>query len=462
MNRFTKIATILVSLVILTMATAVLASPLIIRTLPYQLRYRLPDQVLAIAETPAPTALPAPRADTQSEISNAAIPGMVEVTAAPTDAPPTETPTRLPTSTPEPEPTETVVSPTDTPIPTDTPTPTPTPTQTPTPTPIPLPDSYIISGMVNIPQSFNNCGPANMTIALNYYGDPTSQSTAAGFLKPNPEDRNVSPWQIKEFVETNTNLKTNIHAGGDLEMLKRLVANGFPTVIERGIDFNDGKGWYGHYLTVFGYDNATEVFTAMNTYSIPFAPNGEPFSYAEIEENWKHFNNTFYVIYPPEREFELNTILGETLVQEVAMWEYTIELANQDIAANPSDKWAWFNLGSAKTELGRITGLATYYEEGAAAFDQARLLDLPYRMLWYQHRPYMAYHKVGRFQDVIDLADVTLLTTGGQKVEETYYWKGNALVFMGDGGGAVEAYQQALAVNENFYFAQWALDSISP
>ena len=77
----------------------------------------------------------------------------------------------------------------------------------------------------------------------------------------------------------------------------------------------------------------------------------------------------------------------------------------------------------------------------------------------------IGYHehdlKVGRYQDMVDLADTILETQGGRNVEETYLYKGHALAFLGDGAGAIEAYKQALKLNENFYPAQWALDSIT-
>ena len=100
---------------------------------------------------------------------------------------------------------------------------------------------------------------------------------------------------------------------------------------------------------------------------------------------------------------------------------------------------------------------------GTAAYDEARRIGLPGRMLWYQFRPYLAYFKVGRSQDVIDLAEATIegSKVGGKFVEETFYWQGNALASLGDVAGALKAYEQALSVNENFYYAQWAIDSIN-
>ena len=82
-------------------------------------------------------------------------------------------------------------------------------------------------------------------------------------------------------------------------------------------------------------------------------------------------------------------------------------------------------------------------------------------MLWYQHMPYLAYWKVGRTQDVLDLADATLAAQGGSNVEETYWYKGHALVAQGDLYGAKAAYQSALAVNKNFYSAQTSLDWVN-
>jgi tetratricopeptide (TPR) repeat protein len=69
--------------------------------------------------------------------------------------------------------------------------------------------------------------------------------------------------------------------------------------------------------------------------------------------------------------------------------------------------------------------------------------------------------RVGRYQDMLDIADTILAEQGGQNVEETYYYKGFALQFLGDISGAATAFERALQLNGNFYPAQIALDSIS-
>ena len=441
---------ILLSIIMVGFAGLVIAYEQLFEVLPPSIAARLPD-----LEPAAATALPAPdtSANTNSNGELAATPGAIEPTATP--LPPTATP--QPTATFTPEPIVVEEEPTETPLPTETFTPTPTPVP-PTATPTPIPVAFTLDGLVNIPQTFNNCGPANLSIVLDYHGDPTTQEVAATTLKPNPNDRNVSPWQIEEFVNGQTGMRSIFRSGGTEEMLKELILAGLPIVIERGIDFQDGEGWYGHYLTLFGYDDEAQIFNGMNTFAKPWAPDGEPFTYEDVLGSWKDFNYTFYVVYPEEREAEVMAILGETLADETAMWNSVVDIAREQIRANGTDKFAWFNLGTGLTELGILTGDATYYEGGAAAFDEARKLDLPYRMLWYQHRPYMAYFKIGRNQDVIDLANATLETRGGRNVEETYLWLGHAYTAINDPLNAGNAYRKAIEINANFYPAQTALD----
>ena len=437
---------IFVSLVIVSLV-GLFTLPRMAQALPGEMRVRLArvplgETLLEFGETPMPTALPVPaNAVAQSRLS---IPTIIPATIEPTA-------TNEPTATPfELESEQTAV-------PTDIPTSTPTPANT--PTPIPLPQQARIEGVSIIPQGFNNCGPANLTINLNFYNDSTTQAEAAAFLKPNREDRNVSPWQMVDYVNNETEMRAFFGSGGDMELLKRLIAAEFPVVIEKGYELPT-VGWLGHYLTVFGYDDATRQMVSMDTNLGPWDGSGRYDSYEEIEKYWGQFNNNFFVVYPPEQEQDVFDILGPEMLDDAAMWQNAAETAQAAIDRDEVDAFAWFNLGTSLTRLGEMTGETAYYENGAAAFDQAFILGLPPRILWYQYRPYIAYMKMGRYQEMIDLAETILSTQGGRNVEETYLYLGHARVFLGDGLGAVEAYQQALRLNENFYPAQWALDSI--
>jgi hypothetical protein len=445
-QRLKTLFLIIVSLVIV-LLFGLLTLPHVARALPGEMRVRLAqvplgETLLKLGVTPLPTALPVPaNAETQSRLS---IPTIVPPTAEPTV---TSEPTAIPV---EFEPDQTAV-------PTAIPTSTPTPTNI--PTPIPLPHQARIEGVNIIPQGFNNCGPANLTINLNFYGDSTTQSEAAAFLKPNSEDRNVSPWQMVEYVNNETELRAFFGGGGDRELLKQLIAAGFPVVIEKGYELPT-EGWLGHYLTIFGYDDSTGQMVSMDTNLGPWDGSGRYDSYEEIEKYWGQFNYNFFVVYPPEQEQVVFAILGPGMLNDAAMWQNAAEIAQAAIDQDEENAFAWYNLGTSLARLGEMTGETAYYQNGAAAFDQAFILGVPPRILWYQYRPYIAYMRMGRYQEMIDLAETILSTQGGQNVEETYLYLGHARAFLGDGPGAVEAYQQALRLNENFYPAQWALDSI--
>ena len=442
-------------LLIVSMQLAIIAflflAPRLVSALPGEYRVRLArvpivERVLEIGVTPLPTALPAPAGTVgRPEI---AIPEIPELTA---------TPVVVPTD----EPVSAIVeSATVEPTPLLTPTPSPTATPLPTPTPKPLPRQAQVDGLTIIAQGFNNCGPANLAINLNFYGNPTTQVEAAAFLKPNSEDRNVSPWQMVDYVNEQTDLRAFVGSGGDFELIKRFLANGLPIVIEKGYEL-ESEGWLGHYLTMFAYDDDKQEFLSLDTNLGPWDSSGRVDSYEMVEHYWQQFNYTFFVVYPPEKEPLVQELLGPDMLDTAMMWQKAAESAQAEIEADPENAFSWFNLGESLTRLGELSGEMSYYESGAGAFDQARTLGIPPRIVWYQFRPYIAYMKVGRYQDILDLAEVTLSSQGGRNVEETYLYQGHALAYLGDGQGAIDAYEQALRLNKYFYPAQWALDAIT-
>ncbi|MBE2225677.1 MAG: hypothetical protein IAF02_29345, partial [Anaerolineae bacterium] len=191
LNKKLKYGILLIFGLQMLLIIALLTLPSLAQTLPGEMRVRLVRipmgaALLDLGTTPMPTALPAPA----GAVGNAriTIPTLVASAAAPTvetretavqPKPTTETSSARPA-------TAAGVAQA---APTQAPTAAPPPTQTPTPEP--LPAQALIEGVDIIPQGFNNCGPANLAINLNLYGNPTTQTEAAAFLKPNREDRNV-------------------------------------------------------------------------------------------------------------------------------------------------------------------------------------------------------------------------------------------------------------------------------
>jgi tetratricopeptide (TPR) repeat protein len=216
----------------------------------------------------------------------------------------------------------------------------------------------------------------------------------------------------------------------------------------------------GHYLTLFGYDDATSSFMTMDTFLGPWDNSGRSYPYAEIEQKWEHFNNTFFVLYKPQQEEEFLQVIGPSLAEPLVMWQHAATQAQQSIDANPQNAFAWFNLGSSYSELGELTADSRFYAAAITAFDQARLLGLPTRMLWYQFQPYVAYLAGSRIGDVLTLTATILDDPGGRNVEETYFYRGQALQAQGEFHDAAFAYQRALELKPHYLSAKDALDSI--
>ena len=371
--------------------------------------------------------------------------------------PPTGTPgpssrpssTRIPSlrplaATPAPRPTATRPVPT----PTVTPARFPGPTQAARHTPAALDQAdVLLYGVRHAFQTWNNCGPATLAMALSFYGWPGTQKEAAA-LKPDPEDKNVSPEEMAAFTRR-LGLGAKVRVNGTLDLLRRLLRAGFPVILETGFEPDPKQGWMGHYRLLIGYSERAGQFIVMDSY---MGPNqGVPAE--EADRYWRHFNRTYVLIYRPEEEGRLREVVGPDWEDDRRMWEGALARAQQEIQANPQDAFAWFNAGAALLRLGRPS-------DAAAAFDQARALGLPWRILWYRFEPFEAYLAVGRYREVIALADANLRVT--PYVEEWYDFKGQALLALGDREGARALFQRALQFNPNFAAARAHLAMVSP
>lgn len=303
-----------------------------------------------------------------------------------------------------------------------------------------LPDIFRMQNLGREYQGWNNCGPATLTNALVHFGYTDDQYRAAKWLKPNYEDKNVSAWQMAEFVNTQIPelpVYALVRDGGTLELLQTLMVNGFPVVIEKGYEPPDYT-WMGHYLLLAGYDEALGEVDAMDSFKGP----NTRYSYAEIQQYWQHFNYKYIVLYTVNRESELMALLGD----DADAWRNQInalEMARAEAIADPEDAHAWFNMGSSFVELGM-------YDAAAQAYDKAISLGLPWRMFWYQFGAWEAYFHTERYDDMIRIARQNQNDGGGQYVEETYYYLGMAREGRGEVSKALRNYDIALTFNPNF------------
>jgi len=329
----------------------------------------------------------------------------------------------------------------------------PTPTPQPTPIPAPLPQGVSLAGVRYEDQHgrWNYCAPANLSMALSYWDWEGDRDVVGPVIKPDPKDKNVMPYEMVEYVVNNTSLLALERVGGDLETLKRFLAAGYPVLIERAAYFHDLEGvvsWMGHYQVVTGYDDGEGVFITQDSFTKP----DDKISYADMETYWRGFNNTYVLIFPPEKEADVLALLGAD-ADETANYQRTAQKASEEIYSQSGidQYYAWYNRGTNLASLKDFAGAAQAYDNAFGVYPSIPVEKRPWRMLWYQTGPYAAYYYSGRFWDVISLADTTLSTLQSEpNLEETYYWRGMARLALGDSTGAVDDFRTSLSYHPGF------------
>ncbi|MEN8173171.1 MAG: C39 family peptidase [Chloroflexota bacterium] len=325
-------------------------------------------------------------------------------------------------------------------------------TSTPAPSPTPIPEKVDLPYYGWEQQDWNNCGPAALSMYLNFYGWEGNQFDISNVIKPTRGDRNVNIEELAHFSRNYAGwLETQYRVGGDLELLKQLLAAGIPVMIESSFYFggpywpNDDL-WAAHYLLVTGYDSEAGTFTVQDTYRGP----NQTLKAGTLDENWQSFNRVFVLIYLPAQKESVLDILGP-LWDDTYSHQRAMEMAEAEIATDPEDAFAWFNLGSNHVYFEQ-------YEQAAQAYDQARQAGLPQRMMRYQFGPFLAYFHSDRIDELVSLSKYTLQRTPNS--EEALLWHGWGLYRQGDFNGAVADFRAALEANYLYTDAQYALDFV--
>jgi hypothetical protein len=323
-----------------------------------------------------------------------------------------------------------------------------------TPTFVPPPPQARLTSPPYEKQIPNNCGPAALSMMLHHFGWSGDQTTISEVIKPVNGDRNVNPEEMAYWVHNYAGwLRMAYRVGGDLDTLKRLIAAGYPVIIEGTTSLNpddtgwpDDDLWAAHYLLLTGYDDATETFIAQDPYRGP----DKQIPYEQIESEWKPFNNLYMVVYLPDREAEVQNLLGSDWDEGLSRLE-ALAAAEAATVEDPSDAFAWFNVGSNLVYFGR-------YAEANVAYDKARELGLPQRMFRYQFGPFIANFQANRTEDLLALTEYALQRT--DMSEETWLWHGWALYRQGNTAGAVEDWRRALTVRPGYEDALYALSFV--
>lgn len=325
-------------------------------------------------------------------------------------------------------------------------------TATPTVTLAPLPPAFSLPAPAWERQDINNCGPASLAMYLRFWGWDGDQADISELLKPIRQDRNVNVEELIFFARTRAGwLQAEYRVGGDLELLKHLLAAGIPVMIEEGVLLDetywpDDDHWAAHYFLLTGYDEQAQEFTGQDS----FFGADRKVDYQELDHNWQAFNRVYILLFPPENQATVQRLLGEAWNIDVNRLR-ALEASQSEVDAQPENAYAWFNLG---------TNLAYFehYDEAADAYDRAEALGLPQRMYRYQFGPFMAYFHSLRTDDLLTLAEYALKRTPTS--EEALLWQGWGFYRQGQKSAAAQNFYQALEFHPGYEDALYALDYV--
>jgi hypothetical protein len=308
------------------------------------------------------------------------------------------------------------------------------------------PVRHTIPGVTHVWQKWNNCGPSAVLMALSAHGAALDQLAIAAELKPDREDTNVTPDEIAAYV-TGLGYTAAAGVGGDVDLIRPLVAAGIPVIAEQWIDV-DGRGEMGHYRVIVGYDDESREVVAQDSYYGA----ARRYGYDDLAAMWRPFLGAYVAVARPDQ--------SGVIAQVMASRDVTAVLARlregyaAQTVASPGDAWAWYGLGEARARLAD-------YEGAVAAFEQAIALGMPTRAFWYQFGYYEALLETGRWDAAVAHADATLATMNGENLEESHYWRGQALERLGRGDEALASYRRALEYNPHFEAARVAIGAVA-
>lgn len=252
----------------------------------------------------------------------------------------------------------------------------------------------LLPGAKWVAQTFNNCGPATTSMVLQYFGFNVSQNETKAKLRSNPDDKNVFTYEIADYIRKDYGVESKLLYGGDIQLIKKLLANGFYVVIEDWLHPNED---IGHTTIIRGFDDEQGVLIADDSFiGINITYPYEQFS----QTQWKAFNYEYLPVYKSGSEDLLKAIIGDAW-DEKTMYQQTAQKARSEISLNERDVYAWFNLGTSLYALGD-------HEAAKEAFAKSRALGWPKRMLWYQIQPVQTLNALGDYQQALQLADIAL------------------------------------------------------
>jgi hypothetical protein len=183
--------------------------------------------------------------------------------------------------------------------------------------------------LINIPQTYNNCGPAAIAEVLAYWGISRTQAQVQAVLRVDGPVIGMTPYGVPSYAR-GVGLRALMGVGGTDTLLKILIANRFPVIVHDVVSVSDGTG---HWRPVEAYDDAQGIFVT----SDPLLGPGYELSYSIFDSLWAQRGSAFIVLYPASRQAALNAVVSTAGWNKVAAFKHNLALlAASQLDASPA------------------------------------------------------------------------------------------------------------------------------
>ena len=289
--------------------------------------------------------------------------------------------------------------------------PAPPPTSTPVSLPSP-PTAKVLTGGTQVFQTFNNCGPASLSMALSHYDITVSQQELGRALRPfqhptgDNDDKSVT---LEELARKAQEYGFTVYHRpvGTMDVVKQFVSNDIPVITRTWLKEGDD---IGHYRVIKGYDESSQEIIQDDS----LQGKDLRYSYDEFNTLWKAFNYEYLVLIPEDKKEVAQAILGEQVDEEKA-WQAAVQLSEDALQDNPTDIYASFNQSVALYHVGDYAGSIQAFERVES--------KLPKRMLWYRIKPILAYYKLKEYDRVFAIT-TAILENQNRAFSELYFIRG--------------------------------------
>ncbi len=323
----------------------------------------------------------------------------------------------------------------------------------PSPTPKPVlqapPSSKILENNYHIFQTFNNCGPAALSMAFSYYGITKSQLELGNELRPfqvpngDNDDKSVTLEEMAEKSKEYGFIPYH-RPNGDIELIKHFITYDIPIIARTWTKVEED---IGHYRIIKGYDETSKQIIQDDS----LQGKNLRYSYDEFNALWRKFNFEYLVLVPKDKIETAKAILEDDVDEETA-WKKAVLSSESELKKNPNDIYSRFNLSVALYNIEE-------FQKSVEEFEKVEN-SLPFRTLWYQIEPILSYYELGNYDRVFEITN-RILNNHNRAFSELYILRGKIYQKQVNLEAARLEFQKAVFYNSNFKSAQEVQDLLS-